>query len=87
MNATPTRRLAILSGPSYVGKSPLKKAMGKFYPQLASRLRKLVFFNCRGPASGRARRGRLSFRTRSQIEGLKSDKRYAVLEVRGDLRD
>jgi guanylate kinase len=52
MNATPTRRLVILSGPSYVGKSPLKKAMGNFYPQLSSRLRKLVLFNCRAPRPG-----------------------------------
>lgn len=28
-----SRRLVILSGPSCVGKSPLDKALAKFYPQ------------------------------------------------------
>jgi ABC-type uncharacterized transport system fused permease/ATPase subunit len=47
MNVTPTGSLVILSGPSCVGKSPLKKALGKFYPQLSGRLRKLVLLNSR----------------------------------------
>jgi guanylate kinase len=86
MNATPTGRLVILSGPSCVGKSPLKKAMGKFYPQLSSRLRKLVLFNSRAPRPGEVDGVDYHFRTQSQVESLKSDKRYAVLEVRGDLQ-
>ena len=35
-------RLVILSGPSYVGKSPLAKALAKFYPELRKRLQPLV---------------------------------------------
>jgi tRNA uridine 5-carbamoylmethylation protein Kti12 len=34
-------RLVILSGPSCVGKSPLAKALAKFYPELRKRLGKL----------------------------------------------
>jgi guanylate kinase len=86
MKATPTRRLVILSGPSCVGKSPLKKAIRKFYPELSGRLRKLVLFNSRAPRPGELDGVDYHFRTRSQIEALKSDRQYAVLEVRGDLQ-
>jgi guanylate kinase len=69
-----------------VGKSPLKKALGKFYPQLSSTLRKLVLFNSRAPRPGELDGVDYHFRTRSQVEGLKADSRYAVLEVRGDMQ-
>ena len=86
MNATPTGRLVILSGPSCVGKSPLKKALGKFHPHLSSRLKKLVLFNSRAPRPGELDGVNYHFRTRLQVEALTSDSRYAVLEVRGDLQ-
>ena len=49
MSAGTTGRLVILSGPSCVGKSPLRRALATFYPQIWNRLRKLVLFNSRAP--------------------------------------
>jgi guanylate kinase len=86
MNATPSGRLIILSGPSCVGKSPLKKALRKFYPHLTSQLKTLVLFNSRAPRPGELDGVDYHFRTRSQIGALKADTRYAVLEVRGDMQ-
>jgi len=80
------KRLVILSGPSCVGKSPLDKALGRFYPQLRRGLRKLVLYNSRAPRPGEVDGVDYHFRLRSQIEGLRAEPRYAVLEVRGDLQ-
>jgi guanylate kinase len=81
-----TGRLIVLSGPSCVGKSPLSRALGKFYPDLHNRLQKLVLFNSRAPRPGEAEGVDYYFRTRSQVESLREDSRYAVLNVRGDLQ-
>ena len=81
-----TGRLVILSGPSCVGKSPLDRALGRLYPELRSRLRKLVLFNSRAPRPGEIDGLDYHFRQRSQIEALRAQGRYAVLEVRGDLQ-
>ncbi len=86
MSAAATGRLIILSGPSCVGKSPLKKALARFYPQVWNRLTKLVLFNSRAPRPGEIDGEDYHFRTRYQIEALKPDPRYAVLDVRGDLQ-
>ncbi|MFZ0419614.1 MAG: hypothetical protein WAM04_16055 [Candidatus Sulfotelmatobacter sp.] len=79
-------RLVILSGPSCVGKTPLHKALGRFYPELNECLRKLVLFNSRTPRPGEIDGKDYHFRARAQVEQLRSDKRYAVLEVRADLQ-
>ena len=79
-------RLVILSGPSCVGKSPLHKALGRFYPELSARLHKLVLYNSRSPRPGEIDGKDYHFRTRSQVEALRPDKRHAVLEVRADLQ-
>ena len=79
-------RLVILSGPSCVGKSPLDKALGRFYPELRHALHKLVLFNSRAPRPGEADGVDYHFRTRSQIEALRSGNRYVVMDVRGDLQ-
>ena len=81
-----SRRLVILSGPSCVGKSPLDKALARFYPELRQALRKLVLFNSRSPRPGEVDDVDYHFRTRSQIEALRAQSRYAVLDVRGDLQ-
>ena len=86
MSADATGRLVILSGPSGVGKSPLKRAMARFYPQVWNRLRKPVLFNSRAPRPGEVDGEDYHFRTRNQIEALKANPRYAVLDVRGDLQ-
>lgn len=79
-------RLVILSGPSCVGKSPLHAALIKFYPELAAQLRKIVLYNCRAPRPGERDGVNYHFRSRSEIEALRSDKNFAVFEVRGDLQ-
>jgi guanylate kinase len=81
-----TGRLVILSGPSCVGKSPLTRALARFYPQLWNRLTKLVLFNSRSPRPGELDGEDYHFRTRAHVEALKADRRFAVLDVRGDLQ-
>jgi guanylate kinase len=81
-----SRRLVILSGPSCVGKSPLEKALAKFHPQLRHALRKLVLYNSRAPRPGELEGVDYHFRTRPQVEALRTESRYAVLDVRGDLQ-
>jgi len=78
-------RLVILSGPSCVGKSPLYKSLGKFYPELHAKLHKLVLVNSRAPRPGELDGVDFHFRTRAQVEALRADHRYAVLEARADL--
>jgi guanylate kinase len=81
-----SRRLVILSGPSCVGKSPLEKALAKFHPKLRQALRKLVLYNSRAPRPGELEGVDYHFRTRPQVEALRAESRYAVLDVRGDLQ-
>ncbi|MGD0213611.1 MAG: hypothetical protein ABSB87_10295 [Terriglobales bacterium] len=86
MNSGATGRLVILSGPSCVGKTPLYKSLGKFYPELHAQLRKLVLVNSRAPRPGERDGADFHFRTRAQVEALRTDPRYAVLEARDDLQ-
>ena len=86
MSAAATGRLVILSGPSCVGKGPLKRALARFHPQVWSRLTTLVLFNSRAPRPGEVDGEDYHFRTRRQLEAMRSDPRYAVLDVRGDLQ-
>jgi guanylate kinase len=79
-------RLVILSGPSCVGKSPLFACLGKFYPELGKRLHKLVLVNSRDPRPGEIDGVDYHFRTRTQVEALRNDPRYVVLEARTDLQ-
>ena len=83
--ATPGR-LVILTGPSCVGKSPLARALRRFHPDLAARLRPLVLYNSRAPRPGEQTGVDYHFRTREQVEALRADPRYVVLDVRGDLQ-
>jgi len=86
MNQDQSGRLVILSGPSCVGKSPLVKALGKFYPELHDQFHKLVLVNSRAPRPGERDGIDYHFRTRAQVDALRADNRYAVLEVRSDLQ-
>ena len=79
-------RLVILSGPSCVGKSPLGKALAKFYPELSGALHPLVLYNSRAPRPGEVDGVDYHFRTSEQVESFRTDERFAVLEVRGDLQ-
>jgi guanylate kinase len=86
MRGDATGRLVILSGPSCVGKSPLRAALARLYPTLWSRLATLVLFNSRAPRPGERDGVDYYFRSRDQVEALRSSHRYAVLDVRGDLQ-
>jgi guanylate kinase len=86
VSSDPSDRLVILSGPSCVGKSPLDKALGRLHPELRRGLRKLVLYNSRAPRPGEVDGVDYHFRMRSQIEALRAEPRYAVLDVRGDLQ-
>jgi len=86
MTASTPGRLVILSGPSCVGKSPLERALGRFYPDLRQHLQKLVLYNSRAPRPGEKDAVDYHFRTRLQIEAMRAEKRFAVLDVRGDLQ-
>ncbi len=79
-------RLVILSGPSCVGKSPLEKALGRFYPELRQRLKMLALYNSRAPRPGEMNGVDYHFRTREQVEALGADERYVVMDVRGDMQ-
>jgi len=79
-------KLIILSGPSCVGKSPLGKALGKFYPELRSKLNHLVLYNSRNPRPGEKEGVDYYFRTYEQVLTLKKSQQYAVMEVRGDMQ-
>lgn len=86
MKAEENGRLVILSGPSCVGKSPLVKALARFHPDWSSRLQPIVLFNSRSPRPGERDGIDYYFWTRDQVETLRVNDRYAVLEVRGDLQ-
>ena len=86
MSSAQTGRLVILSGPSCVGKTPLHKSLSKFYPELSAQLHKLVLVNSRAPRPGERDGADFHFRTRAQVEALRTDPRYAVLEARDDLQ-
>ena len=79
-------RLVILSGPSCVGKGPLRAALAKFYPELAGRLTKLVLYDSRAPRPGEVDAVDYHFRSREYIQGLRGREGFTVFEVRGDLQ-
>lgn len=79
-------KLVILSGPSGVGKSPLEKAFRKFFPDLDKILHRLVLFNDRAPRPGEIDGVDYHFRTRKQIENLRNESSFIVINVRGDLQ-
>jgi guanylate kinase len=66
-------RLVILSGPSCVGKSPLVKALAKFYPELQKTLQPLVLYNSRAARPGEIDGVDYHFRSREQVEKLKAN--------------
>jgi len=86
MSPDESGRLVILSGPSCVGKTPLYKSLGKFYPELYAQFHKLVLVNSRAARPGELDGVDYHFRTRAQVEALRADDRYVVLEARDDLQ-
>ena len=86
MKPAESGRLVILSGPSCVGKSPLYKSLGKFYPELRNQFQKLVLVNSRDPRPGEINGVDFHFRTRAQVEAFRTNPGYVVLEARSDLQ-
>ncbi len=79
-------RLILLTGPSCIGKSPLDRALKRFYPGLRENLQKLVLYNDRAPRPGENEGVDYYFRKRQEIEAFRLDGRYIVMGVRGDLQ-
>ena len=79
-------KLIILTGPSCIGKSPLDRALRRFYPGLRKKMQKLVLYNDRSPRPGEMEGEDYYFRKRQQIEAFRLDGNYIVMGVRGDLQ-
>ena len=86
MKKTKCGRLVVLSGPSCVGKSPLVKALGTFYPEVREGLRGLVLYNTRAPRPGERDGVDYHFCRREEIEKLRERAGYVVMDVRGDVQ-
>src|SRR5690554_3754200 len=84
--ATNKHRLIILAGPSCAGKSPLAKALSRFYPKLNNDLQPLVLYNSRSARPGEVNGKDYHFRSREEIEKLKDNNNFVVMDVRGDLQ-
>lgn len=80
------KKFIILTGPSCVGKSPLYKALQKFYPELARQLQPLVLYNSRAPRPGEEDGIDYHFRSRPEIEAFTDQPDYILADVRGDLQ-
>src|SRR5690554_4267149 len=87
MNMTNNKyRLVILAGPSCAGKSPLAKAVARFYPELYNDLQPLILYNSRSARPGEVNGKDYHFRSRREIEKLKENDNFVVMDVRGDLQ-
>ncbi|HYW94951.1 MAG TPA: hypothetical protein VE870_05145 [Bacteroidales bacterium] len=86
MTNPPDYRLIILSGPSCAGKSPLAKALKRFYPELDKKMAPLVLYNSRSARPGEVDGIDYHFRVREDIEKLRAKDRFVVMDVRGDLQ-
>ena len=80
------KKFIILAGPSCVGKSPLYKALQKFYPELANQLQPLVLYNSRSPRPGEEDGVDYYFQSRAEVEALADRPGYVLANVRGDLQ-
>lgn len=80
------KKFIILAGPSCAGKSPLYRALQKFYPELANQLQPLVLYNSRSPRPGEEDGVDYHFRSRSDIEAFAEQPGYILTDVRGDLQ-
>lgn len=79
-------KLIILTGPSCIGKTPLEKALAKFYPEIRKSLHKLVLFNNRLPRPGEKDGLDYHFRTTPQLKSLENNPDCLFMNVRGDLQ-
>jgi guanylate kinase len=75
----------IITGPSCVGKSPLRRTFYKYHSELAQDITLLTLYTSRLPRPGEQEGEQYFFRSRTEIEALKG-KGYIVEEVRGDIQ-
>ncbi|MFW6255110.1 MAG: hypothetical protein ACOC41_09310 [Chitinivibrionales bacterium] len=78
--------LAILTGPSCVGKSPLLKAARDLYPEALEPYEKVVLYTSRSPRPGEIDGKDYYFRPRNTIDKLAHGEHIRAFEVRGDLQ-
>lgn len=79
-------RLVILAGPSCAGKTPLRKCLGRLYPDVNRSLGKVVLYNSRPPRIGEVDGQDYHFRGRAEVEGYLDDTNFVGKEIRGDLQ-
>ncbi len=79
-------RLFILTGPSCIGKSPLVRSLGRFYPTIWGSFQQLVLYNDRDPRPGEVDGIQYHFRPREEIRALEENPDFLVMDVRGDLQ-
>ena len=77
-------RIIILTGPSCVGKSPLFKALRKFYPELAQPLHKIIFYNSRSPRPGEVDGVDYRFRPPAEVQALAENADFLYYQARND---
>jgi guanylate kinase len=78
------RKLIILSGPSCVGKTPLKEAFAHFYRDLYARMVPLVLYNSRSMRPGESEGTHYFFRSSKEIKALNKKSNYIVFKVHND---
>jgi len=69
-----------------MGKTPLARALRRFFPEMSARLQPVVLCNSRSPRAGETDGVEHHFRSREDIELMRDDGRYVVVDVRGDLQ-
>jgi guanylate kinase len=69
-----------------MGKTPLIRALYRFYPRHSERLQHLVLYNSRDPRPNEISGVEHHFSTREEIERMRDDERFVVIDVRGDLQ-
>ena len=79
-------RLIILAGPSCIGKTPLLRALRKHRPGLMEPIRDVVLYNSRAARPGEVDGRDYHFRPRADIEAMRDDPRFRVVEARNDLQ-
>ncbi len=84
MNHPNQKKLIILTGPSCVGKTPLKEAFANLYQVLYARMIPLVLYNSRGMRPGESEGVHYFFRSEKEIKKLQKNPQFVVFKVHND---
>ena len=79
-------KFVLLSGPSCVGKTPLRRALDRLYPDLAATLTNVVPYNSRERRSGEREGVEYHFRSRAELEARAERDGSLLVWVRDDLQ-